>query len=164
MPDLFGFKAINYWQALCVSRFSAMLIKGVPSSPSGKSEDQLEDLVAKVAAIRAAEAAGAMSRRVAEAHCARLRAEHERAKAGTGPTDPAGIAANAEALRAALLDGAVDARSGRRCAGPSARCAAGRSWTARRATCMRTSKEGTCRCPFGLRSATVPKRQVFLRW
>lgn len=53
MPDLFGFKAINYWQALCVSRLSAMLTKGVPSSSSSKSEDQLEDLVAKVAAIRA---------------------------------------------------------------------------------------------------------------
>lgn len=55
------------------------------------------ELTAKVAAIRAAEAAGVMSHRDAEAHCARLRAEHERARAGT---DPAAIAANAETLRA----------------------------------------------------------------
>src|SRR5690242_16411332 len=43
-----------------------------------------------------------------EAHCARLRAEHERATVGSLPSDPGAIAANAEALRAALVDGAVD--------------------------------------------------------
>jgi hypothetical protein len=72
---------------------------------SGPSHDVL---VGKLAAIRAAEAAGAMTRRDAEAHCARLRAEHERAMAGGLPTDPAAIAAHAEALRAALVDGAID--------------------------------------------------------
>jgi site-specific DNA recombinase len=68
-----------------------------------------EVLAAKLDAIRAAEAAGAMSRRDAEAHCARLRADHERAKSGNLPSDPAVMAANAEALRAALVSGAIDA-------------------------------------------------------
>jgi len=41
MPDLFGLKAITYWQALCISWLSAMLIKGMPSSSSSKSEEYL---------------------------------------------------------------------------------------------------------------------------
>jgi hypothetical protein len=50
-----------------------------------------------------------MSHRDADAHCARLRAAHEQAKAGALPVDPSTITANAEALRTALVNGAVDA-------------------------------------------------------
>ena len=77
-----------------------------PTTAAPPSDDEL---AGRIAAIRAAEAAGAMSHRDADAHCARLRGAHEQAKAGALPVDPSTIAANAEALRAALVNGAVDA-------------------------------------------------------
>jgi len=87
---------------------NAWLYETAQETPPGPAPDDAE-LAARVAAKRAAEAAGAMSRRDAESHCSRLRADHERAKSGALPVDPAGIAANAEALRAALVNGAMDA-------------------------------------------------------
>jgi hypothetical protein len=44
MPDIFGLKQLTYWQALCISWLSTMLIKGVPSS-SSKSEEHLKDIL-----------------------------------------------------------------------------------------------------------------------
>jgi hypothetical protein len=44
MPDLFGFKELSFWQALCISWLSMLLIKGVSPS-SNKGEDQLKEIV-----------------------------------------------------------------------------------------------------------------------
>ena len=80
-----------------------------PATNAGPNPEAEAALVAKLDALKAVELAGVITARESQERAAAFRAEHERAKAGHLPSDPASILAHAEALQAALLEAATDA-------------------------------------------------------